>query len=76
MAKISDKNIIIQFLSTYRTIVSNSSKMVIALEGRPVRTSPFRVFHTSLEPIKHPGLKLKSSLSLEKIPSLVSVLSG
>ena len=43
--------------------------MAITLEGRPMGTYPFRVFHTSLGSTLRTEIELKSDLSVESIPS-------
>jgi hypothetical protein len=51
----------------YCTVAKNSSKMFIALQGRPICTCSFVVFYPSLKSINRTGIKLESSVSFEKI---------
>ncbi len=48
MENISGRKIDFRFVDVYHAIGYNSSKMAITLEGRPMGTYPFAVFHTSL----------------------------
>ncbi len=48
MDKISGRNFVIRFFPKHLAIGQKSSKMVIALEGKPISAYPFRPFLLSL----------------------------
>ncbi len=50
MDKTSGRNFVIRFFPKYLAIGQKSSKMVIALEGKPISAYPFRLFLVSLGP--------------------------
>ncbi len=66
----SGRTTVLRFLSVYHAIGKNSSKMAITLEGRPMGTYPFEVFHTSLGSTLCTESELKSDLSVESVSSL------
>jgi hypothetical protein len=48
MDKTSDRDFVIRFFPKSLAIGQKSSKMVIALEGKPISAYPFRLFLLSL----------------------------
>jgi hypothetical protein len=68
--KILARNIVVRFFGIYNVIGQNSSKMPITLDRRPMGTSPFEVFHTSLGSTLCTESELKSDLSVASVLSL------
>ncbi len=70
MDQTSGRNFVIRFFPKYLVIGHKSSKMVIALEGKPISAYPFRLFLLSL------GLTYGQDITSKTISKLVTLPRG
>jgi len=68
MDKTSGRNFVIRFFPKSLAIDQQSSKMVIALEGKPMSAYPFRLFLLSLGPTYGQDITSKAISKLVNLP--------
>jgi hypothetical protein len=68
MDQSSGRNFVIRFFPKYLAIGKQSSKTVIALEGKPISAYPFRFFLLSLGPTYGQDITSKAISKLVNLP--------